>query len=62
MISPDLTRNEPGRTTAAAGSGAQNHGTVFSLAESPSARDCYGQAPMTAGFGSQKTKAASGRN
>jgi photosystem II stability/assembly factor-like uncharacterized protein len=34
VISPDLTRNEPGRT-AAAGSGAENFGTVFSLAESP---------------------------
>ena len=34
VISPDLTRNEPGRTTAA-GSGAENYGTVFSLAESP---------------------------
>ncbi len=34
VISPDLTRNEPGRSTAA-GSGAENYGTVFSLAESP---------------------------
>jgi len=34
VISPDLTRNEPGRTTTA-GSGAENYGTVFSLAESP---------------------------
>src|SRR5436190_926702 len=34
VISPDLTRNEPGRTNAA-GSGAENYGTVFSLAESP---------------------------
>jgi len=34
VISPDLTRNEPGRTTAA-GSGAENYGTMFSLAESP---------------------------
>ena len=33
-ISPDLTRNEPGRT-AAAGSGAETYGTAFSLAESP---------------------------
>ena len=34
VISPDLTRNEPERTSAA-GSGAENYGTVFSLAESP---------------------------
>jgi len=34
VISPDLTRNDPTRTTAA-GSGAENYGTVFSLAESP---------------------------
>ncbi|HEU0208047.1 MAG TPA: hypothetical protein VFQ78_03625 [Candidatus Udaeobacter sp.] len=34
VISPDLTRNEPERTTAA-GSGAESYGTVFSLAESP---------------------------
>ena len=34
VISPDLTRNEPARTTAT-GSGAENYGTVFSLAESP---------------------------
>jgi photosystem II stability/assembly factor-like uncharacterized protein len=33
VISPDLTRNDPTRTTAA-GSGAENYGTVFSLAES----------------------------
>jgi photosystem II stability/assembly factor-like uncharacterized protein len=34
VISPDLTRKDPARTTAA-GSGAENYGTVFSLAESP---------------------------
>jgi photosystem II stability/assembly factor-like uncharacterized protein len=34
VISPDLTRNEPGKT-AAAGSGAENYGVVYSLAESP---------------------------
>ena len=34
VISPDLTRNDAGRITAA-GSGAENYGTVFSLAESP---------------------------
>src|SRR5437879_12819628 len=34
VISPDLTHNEPEHTTAA-GSGAENYGTVFSLAESP---------------------------
>jgi photosystem II stability/assembly factor-like uncharacterized protein len=34
VISPDLTRNEPEHTIAA-GSGAENYGTVFSLAESP---------------------------
>src|SRR5438552_2152484 len=34
VISPDLTRNEPEHTTAA-GSGAENYGAVFSLAESP---------------------------
>jgi photosystem II stability/assembly factor-like uncharacterized protein len=34
VISPDLTRNEPGRTNAT-GSGAENYGVVFSLAESP---------------------------
>ena len=33
-ISPDLTRNEPEKTTAT-GSGAENYGVVFSLAESP---------------------------
>jgi photosystem II stability/assembly factor-like uncharacterized protein len=34
VISPDLTVNDPTRTTAS-GSGAENYGTVFSLAESP---------------------------
>jgi hypothetical protein len=34
VISPDLTRNDPARTTAA-GSGAENYGVVYSLAESP---------------------------
>jgi photosystem II stability/assembly factor-like uncharacterized protein len=33
-ISPDLTRNDPARTNAS-GSGAENYGVVFSLAESP---------------------------
>jgi hypothetical protein len=34
VISPDLTVNDPTRTTAS-GSGAENYGTVFSLTESP---------------------------
>jgi photosystem II stability/assembly factor-like uncharacterized protein len=34
VISPDLTRNDPARTTAG-GSGAENYGVVYSLAESP---------------------------
>jgi photosystem II stability/assembly factor-like uncharacterized protein len=34
VISPDLTRNEPGKTEAS-GSGAENYGVVYSLAESP---------------------------
>jgi photosystem II stability/assembly factor-like uncharacterized protein len=34
VISPDLTRNDPNRTNAI-GSGAENYGVVFSLAESP---------------------------
>ncbi len=34
LISPDLTRNEPGKVNAA-GSGAENYGVVYSLAESP---------------------------
>ena len=34
LISPDLTRNDPERTTAT-GSGAENFGVVYSLAESP---------------------------
>jgi len=34
VISPDLTRNDPAKTTAQ-GSGAENYGVVFSLAESP---------------------------
>jgi photosystem II stability/assembly factor-like uncharacterized protein len=34
VISPDLSHNNPDRTTAA-GSGAENYGVVFSLAESP---------------------------
>src|SRR5947209_6645587 len=34
VISPDLTRNDPARTTAA-GSGAENYGVIYSLAESP---------------------------
>jgi photosystem II stability/assembly factor-like uncharacterized protein len=34
LISPDLTRNDPARTTAT-GSGAENYGVVYSLAESP---------------------------
>ncbi|MBA2584953.1 MAG: hypothetical protein H0U99_00515, partial [Chthoniobacterales bacterium] len=33
-ISPDLTQNDPARTTAT-GSGAENFGVVYSLAESP---------------------------
>ena len=34
VISPDLTHNDPTRTNAT-GSGAENYGVVFSLAESP---------------------------
>ncbi|HEY2712239.1 MAG TPA: hypothetical protein VGI60_06970 [Chthoniobacterales bacterium] len=34
VISPDLTRNEPGKIDAA-GSGAENYGVIYSLAESP---------------------------
>jgi len=34
VISPDLTRNDPARTNAS-GSGAENYGVVFALAESP---------------------------
>ncbi len=34
VISPDLTHNDPARTNAN-GSGAENYGVVFSLAESP---------------------------
>ena len=34
VISPDLTRNDPARTTAT-GSGAENYGVIYSLAESP---------------------------
>jgi photosystem II stability/assembly factor-like uncharacterized protein len=34
VISPDLTRNEPEKVNAT-GSGAENYGVVFSLAESP---------------------------
>jgi photosystem II stability/assembly factor-like uncharacterized protein len=34
VISPDLTRNDPARTNAT-GSGAENYGVIFSLAESP---------------------------
>ena len=34
LISPDLTRNDPERTNAT-GSGAENFGVVYSLAESP---------------------------
>ena len=34
VISPDLTRNDPARTTAT-GSGAENYGVIFSLGESP---------------------------
>ena len=34
VISPDLTHNDPARTNAT-GSGAENYGVVFSLAESP---------------------------
>jgi photosystem II stability/assembly factor-like uncharacterized protein len=34
VISPDLTHNDPARTTAS-GSGAENYGVVYSLAESP---------------------------
>ncbi len=34
VISPDLTRNEPGKVNSA-GSGAENYGVVYSLAESP---------------------------
>ena len=34
VISPDLTRNDPAKTNAT-GSGAENYGVVYSLAESP---------------------------
>ena len=34
VISPDLTQNDPAKTNAS-GSGAENYGVVFSLAESP---------------------------
>ncbi len=34
VISPDLTRNEPDKVNAA-GSGAENYGVIYSLAESP---------------------------
>jgi photosystem II stability/assembly factor-like uncharacterized protein len=34
VISPDLTQNDPAKTSAS-GSGAENYGVVFSLAESP---------------------------
>src|SRR5437588_2431690 len=34
VISPDLTKNDPAKTNAS-GSGAENYGVVFSLAESP---------------------------
>jgi photosystem II stability/assembly factor-like uncharacterized protein len=34
VISPDLTRNEPGKIDAS-GSGAENYGVIYSLAESP---------------------------
>ncbi|MEP6603128.1 MAG: hypothetical protein ABJB69_04180 [Spartobacteria bacterium] len=34
IISPDLTRNDPARTTAT-GSGAEYYGVIYSLAESP---------------------------
>jgi photosystem II stability/assembly factor-like uncharacterized protein len=34
VISPDLSHNDPAKTTAS-GSGAENYGVVFSLAESP---------------------------
>ena len=34
LISPDLTRNDPERSNAT-GSGAENFGVVYSLAESP---------------------------
>jgi photosystem II stability/assembly factor-like uncharacterized protein len=34
VISPDLTRNEPGKIDTA-GSGAENYGVIYSLAESP---------------------------
>src|SRR5437667_1115723 len=37
-ISPDLTHNDPARTTAT-GSGAENYGVVYSLAESPKRAD-----------------------
>src|SRR5437763_9401244 len=38
VISPDLTHNDPARTTAT-GSGAENYGVVYSLAESPKRAD-----------------------
>ena len=34
VISPDLTKNDPAKTTSV-GSGAENYGVVYSLAESP---------------------------
>src|SRR5947208_6520927 len=38
VISPDLTHNDPAHTTAT-GSGAENYGVVYSLAESPKRAD-----------------------
>src|SRR5438876_554334 len=38
VISPDLTHNDPARTTAT-GSGGENYGVVYSLAESPKRAD-----------------------
>ena len=38
VISPDLTKDEPAKTTAV-GSGAENYGVIYSLAESPAKAD-----------------------
>ena len=38
VISPDLTKDEPAKTTAV-GSGAENYGIIYSLAESPARPD-----------------------
>ena len=59
VISPDLSTQDPKKTTAV-GSGAENYGVVYTLAESPLQKGLLGRAPTTGRSGSRATRARTG--